>query len=317
MDVQHSSDATGVGAFVCAARWADAIGRPAAQSRLHTLVLRLRAVLTAAAFDPSAAAAVGAGLVQAQLTDPGVLAETAGVLDAHLGCLTGRDDAATRTRLVLTLGALSAGYAEALRERVHAEHRHALTRLRHLAHHDPLTGLPNRALLADRLSQVLRMPPASRIGLCFLDLDGFKQVNDSFGHQAGDRLLAAVAERMSGCVAGHGQLLARTGGDEFVILVVHDRAGTAASVADRVVRALAAPFHVDGHELRVSASIGVVERQLDGTVPADLFEAADATMYRAKSAGKGRWAMGDGRPVLPVADPVPAGLVRDAAPVSR
>jgi len=202
-------------------------------------------------------------------------------------------EAAVRSRLVLVTATLCAGFADALRRRASADQHHLHLRLRHQAYHDPLTGLPNRALLAERIQQLFRAAaPGSRAGLCFLDLDGFKQVNDVFGHDMGDRLLSAVADRMYACVSHHGHLLARVGGDEFVILVAANASpGAAVAVADQVMRALDAPFRLGEHVVRISASIGVVERPIALTGPAELMRAADLTMYRAKKAGKGRLAL--------------------------
>ena len=288
-------DAVGAGVLACADAWAAAIADgTGAEAWLASLVLRLRAVLRARPFAAMAAAEVGAALVEGHLTDPDLLARTAEVLDQHLHTLTGADDADARTRLTLAIGSLAAGFAGALRMRALAEQQHATMRLRHLAHHDPLTGLPNRALLTERINQLFRAPdPDSRVGLCFLDLDGFKRINDAYGHDFGDRLLAAVAERMNACVTAQGHLLVRMGGDEFVILVGHPRPGAAAAIADHVMAALATPFQVGDHEVSVSASMGVVERPLAATGPAELLRAADITMYRAKKAGKARWTMFD------------------------
>ncbi len=170
--------------------------------------------------------------------------------------------------------------------------RHRLqSRLQHQALHDPLTQLPNRALFTERLGAVCQRS-AARVGLCYLDLDGFKVINDSLGHDVGDQLLVAVAQRLERCVAP--RLAARMGGDEFVILV-EDCAGTdeVIAVADAVLVALAEPVRVHGHELVVSASIGVVERPAAGATPADVMQAADITLYWAKADGKNRWALYD------------------------
>ena len=170
--------------------------------------------------------------------------------------------------------------------------RHRLQcRLQHQALHDPLTQLPNRALFSERLGALFQRG-ATRVGLCYLDLDGFKVVNDSLGHEVGDQLLVAVAQRLQCCVAP--RLAARMGGDEFVILV-EDCTGTeeAVAVADAVLAALAEPVRVRGHELAVSASIGIVERPVAGATPADLMKAADITLYWAKADGKNRWALYD------------------------
>jgi diguanylate cyclase (GGDEF)-like protein/PAS domain S-box-containing protein len=139
-----------------------------------------------------------------------------------------------------------------------------------------------------------------RIGLCYLDLDGFKAVNDTLGHRTGDRLLAAVANRLTECAdhdgytRGGGHLVARLGGDEFAILV-EDSTGTEqlAELARSVLAALQRPFDLAGQRLSVSASIGVVERAAEGTTPTGLMQAADTTLYWAKADGKARWTLFD------------------------
>ena len=171
--------------------------------------------------------------------------------------------------------------------------RHELQqRLRHQALHDPLTGLPNRSLFQERL-QELFATPGSRVGLCYLDLDRFKAVNDRLGHEVGDGLLVAVAERLRGIVAEHGHLVARMGGDEFVVLVPEPAAGELPRLAERILAALAEPIYVGDHHLSISASIGIVESEVATTTPANLVKSADVTLYWAKSDGRGRWATFD------------------------
>jgi diguanylate cyclase (GGDEF)-like protein/PAS domain S-box-containing protein len=168
-------------------------------------------------------------------------------------------------------------------------------RLRHQAMHDPLTGLPNRALFLERLGAAMHsVQPDERIALCYMDLDGFKVINDSLGHHVGDELLMAVAERLDRSVRGEDRLVARMGGDEFVILI-QDSVDTdqAISVADQVLEALVEPIRIGGHELSVSASIGIVERPVRGQTAAELMRDADVTLYWAKAEGKGQWALFD------------------------
>jgi diguanylate cyclase (GGDEF)-like protein/PAS domain S-box-containing protein len=191
-----------------------------------------------------------------------------------------------------------------------SDRRELQQRLRHLQMHDPVTRLPNRTLFFERLSIALEPPPYQddsaprhgRIGLCYLDLDGFKAVNDTLGHRTGDRLLAAVAGRLTDCAEADGfhpsgsgsHLVARLGGDEFAILV-EDSAGThqLTELARSVLAALQQPFDLGGQRLSVSASIGVVERASDGTSPTALMQAADTTLYWAKADGKARWTLFD------------------------
>ncbi|MER5390721.1 EAL domain-containing protein [Saccharopolyspora sp. NPDC002686] len=168
-------------------------------------------------------------------------------------------------------------------------------RLRHQAMHDPLTRLPNRALFLERLTTVLRQhEPGDRVALCYMDLDGFKVINDSLGHHVGDDLLVAVADRLAAVVHGDDRLVARMGGDEFVILLQNSLGtGQAVEVADTVLDALDEPFRVGGHELSVGASIGIVERPVNGQTAAELMRDADVTLYWAKAEGKGQWALFD------------------------
>ncbi|MGW2828211.1 putative bifunctional diguanylate cyclase/phosphodiesterase [Streptomyces sp. NPDC001286] len=183
--------------------------------------------------------------------------------------------------------------------------RELQARLRHLQMHDPVTRLPNRTLFFERLTAALEAEAyedggTGRIGLCYLDLDGFKAINDTLGHRVGDRLLAAVAERLTRCAdeAGYARasapLVARLGGDEFALLV-EDSTGTEqlAELAESVLKAVQAPFDLADRRLSVSASIGVVERHAAGTTPTALMQAADTTLYWAKADGKARWTLFD------------------------
>ncbi|WP_309063121.1 bifunctional diguanylate cyclase/phosphodiesterase [Streptomyces sp.] len=183
--------------------------------------------------------------------------------------------------------------------------RELQARLRHSRMHDPVTRLPNRTLFFERLTAALEAESyersgTGRIGLCYLDLDGFKAINDTLGHHVGDRLLAAVAERLTRCAQEAGRartgipLVARLGGDEFALLV-EDSTGTEqlADLAESVLGAIQAPFDLSGQRLSVSASIGVVERHAAGTTPTALMQAADTTLYWAKADGKARWTLFD------------------------
>ena len=171
--------------------------------------------------------------------------------------------------------------------------RHELEeRLRRQALHDPLTLLANRTLFTERLTAAFARP-GSRVGICYLDLDRFKAVNDRLGHHIGDTLLVAVAKRLDESVSGRGHLVARMGGDEFVILVENPPPGELAVLADSVLAALTEPVQIDEHQLAVSASIGVVECGVDDMTATEALKAADVTLYWAKSDGRNRWAWFD------------------------
>jgi diguanylate cyclase (GGDEF)-like protein len=169
-------------------------------------------------------------------------------------------------------------------------------RLRDESVHDPLTGLPNRTLFMRRLSDAThraRRGQDSLFAVLFLDVDGFKLVNDSMGHHVGDEMLVNIARRLEGCVRG-GDIVARLGGDEFAILLeriidVRD----AAMVAERVQEALQAPLSIGGYEHATSASIGVALSTGTTEQPEYVLRSADTAMYRAKNTGRGRYEMFD------------------------
>ena len=168
--------------------------------------------------------------------------------------------------------------------------------LEHQATHDALTGLPNRALLQERLGRALADAASAQgddaVAVLFLDLDRFKVVNDSLGHAAGDDLLVAVAGRLAGCVRG-GDTVARLGGDEFAILLAGLGAGGEATrTAGRIIRALEAPFRLGGRDVVTATSIGIAVGGT-GHVAADLLRDADVALYRAKARGRGRYAVFD------------------------
>lgn len=160
-------------------------------------------------------------------------------------------------------------------------------KMAHLAQHDLLTGLPNRVLLKDRLSRAIALAHRHRrqVGLLFLDLDRFKQVNDTLGHAIGDRLLKSVAERLVGCVRAS-DTVCRYGGDEFVILLIEiQQPRNAARVAEKLHAAFAEPHLVDGHELHTPLSIGISIYPDDSDDVDALMRDADAAMLYAKTCG--------------------------------
>ncbi len=177
----------------------------------------------------------------------------------------------------------------------------AQKRLEYMATHDSLTGLPNRALLTERLGGALRLAEqatalpdaagecAANIAVLFLDLDRFKHVNDTIGHEAGDDLLCMVAERLTACICEH-DTLARLGGDEFVILACRfTNDDYASQLCERILTALTGPFSLEGNEYYLGVSIGIGAYPEDGREGSDLLRCADSAMYFAKESGRNNY----------------------------
>jgi diguanylate cyclase (GGDEF)-like protein/PAS domain S-box-containing protein len=166
------------------------------------------------------------------------------------------------------------------------------------AYHDPLTALPNRTLLIQRLPLLLAQARASNRGLAvmFLDLDEFKRVNDTLGHPAGDRLLQQVAVRLRECVR-EDDMIARVGGDEFVLVLPHVRRDGAVRIARKILARMQEPLRLDGQDLCPTTSLGIALAPQDGDDAETLLKKADAAMYRAKQGGKNGFRLSDaGRP---------------------
>ncbi len=164
-------------------------------------------------------------------------------------------------------------------------------RLRYLAYHDPLTGLPNRKLFAEQLEESLSWAKTNdlMVGLLFIDLDGFKQVNDTLGHEMGDRLLVTIAGRLNN-ILRVSDTVARLGGDEFtIILRAIPKEDVAARVAEKILIAIAEPIVLENNVARVSASIGISIYPLNSQDTETLIKQADSAMYRAKHMGKNRY----------------------------
>ncbi len=164
-------------------------------------------------------------------------------------------------------------------------------RLEHLAHYDTLTGLPNRGLLIARLEQALSLAHRNRwtLAVIFIDLDHFKEVNDSLGHSTGDRLLAEVGKRLLHCVR-ESDTIARLGGDEFVIVLDNVASpGAISEVVTKLRNALGAPVNLDGYELYITASMGISLYPEDGRNPEVLLRNADSAMYHVKKEGRNNW----------------------------
>jgi len=280
---------------------------------LNGLAERLAAGLIAEPFDPAVGYRIGVDLVAADYALPESLGATVGLINTRLLDDLGLIGSLFRSRLTELVAALVTGFARAARDatleaqdavrlatlttRDEAERaiRAAEAHFRRRALHDPLTNLPNRLLFQQRLAELLATPPSGTlIGVCCVDLDGFQRVNDSLGHQVGDRLLRAVAARLRALAREGHHLLARLDGDEFALLVeTPSGAERAAKLADRVVAALAEPFQINGHELPVTASAGVVERPAQGADPTEMLRAANIALHWAKRAGGDQWTLFD------------------------
>jgi diguanylate cyclase (GGDEF)-like protein/PAS domain S-box-containing protein len=188
-----------------------------------------------------------------------------------------------------------AGANALLQEEIN-ERRQAEARVHHMAYHDSLTGLPNRAMLSERLDAAMQAvatgdaeATGSKLALMFLDLDRFKNINDSLGHMVGDRLLRSVALRLVTAVRP-GDTVARLGGDEFVVLMPGiDGGDEAARVAGQIIDALAMACQIEGHSLHISPSIGICLYPDDGADVETLMRHADAAMYQAKAAGRNNY----------------------------
>jgi len=196
----------------------------------------------------------------------------------------------TKSRFVLANRAVSAdmigiiGISRNITERKRAEDQ-----VHYMAHHDALTGLPNRVLLLDRLGQALLQAKRShsRVTVIFIDLDNFKNVNDGLGHSAGDLLLKTVAERMVNCVRATDTVV-RLGGEEFVILLINDAESPVAIsvLLDKLRTTIAEPISIEGQLFRVTSSIGLATFPEDGATPEALLMNADIAMYKAKELGR-------------------------------
>jgi diguanylate cyclase (GGDEF)-like protein/PAS domain S-box-containing protein len=170
-------------------------------------------------------------------------------------------------------------------------------KIQYMAHHDALTGLPNRVLLRDRFEQMYRRVSREQraLAMYFLDLDHFKRINDTLGHAVGDEILVAVTQRLSTCLR-RSDTISRLGGDEFIILVEgDDSARFFAALAEKICRALEAPFELGGQSLTSTGTIGIAVAPADGTDFDTLMKKADMAMYHAKDKGRGSFSFFDER----------------------
>ncbi|MFP5390576.1 MAG: putative bifunctional diguanylate cyclase/phosphodiesterase, partial [Gammaproteobacteria bacterium] len=168
------------------------------------------------------------------------------------------------------------------------ETRQRTAALEHEVNHDPLTGLANRTLMWDRLDQAIHLAQRqqSMVATVLIDLDGFKQINDTFGHEAGDQVLVAVARQLQAAVRDI-DTVARLSGDEFVLILTNQPSlSFTANMADRLHQGISRPVSLNGSDVHVSASVGIAMYPHDGATPFELMRAADAAMYHAKAGGK-------------------------------
>jgi diguanylate cyclase (GGDEF)-like protein len=272
---------------------------------LTGLASSLVSILFGTPFEPEAAEATGRALVAADFTGADVLGRSLRVLMLRLPMLTRTlpgVPADLAHRLAEVTGAFANGYVSALRDRTLAEQEAARRaeldaerilsrRLLHQATHDPLTGLPNRAAVFGRLSAALTRGRAARVGLCYMDLDGFKAVNDRHGHAAGDQLLVAVAQRIGRVARAHGAVAARIGGDEFVVLAENSPGlpGMIALAADLLAE-IRRPVALATGLVSVAGCAGIVDRPAASTSVESVVADADTALYEAKSRG-GCWSV--------------------------
>jgi len=178
------------------------------------------------------------------------------------------------------------------------ERRHTEELLRHAALHDTLTGIANRAQFFLRLEAGTTTFSEQLLAVLYLDLDGFKNVNDTYGHAAGDQLLRVATDRITASVRPN-DLVARLGGDEFAVLCSSvSNAAEAEAIAERLIETVAQPIDVGEHHVEVGVSIGIAVARANSTAGTELLDAADAALYEAKRAGKGTWRMAGGAVVL-------------------
>jgi diguanylate cyclase (GGDEF)-like protein len=272
-------------------RGEDFAGTLVLKSDLHEIQERWRRMLEITAVLLLVALAVGGvagSLLQRKISKP------VRDLAAAMHEVTERHDFSARVALggADEIAELGSGFNAMLQElEKRAEDKRAFeAQLQHQALNDDLTGLPNRRLLADRLRHALDVARRAehQVALMYIDLDGFKLVNDSLGHAVGDRLLRQVSERLRSRVRAS-DTLARLGGDEFAVVLAGVKALEQASgVAETLLVILAPPFTIDEHEITITASIGVSVFPESGTTPVELLQQADSAMYAAKKMGKNR-----------------------------
>ncbi|WP_432838271.1 putative bifunctional diguanylate cyclase/phosphodiesterase [Dactylosporangium sp. CA-092794] len=271
------------------------------EALLIGLATQLADCLAAPRWDPRPARAVGMALARAGFTQPDVAATTLILFAEYAHELSGSDPGAAGRLLPHLQAAVVGGHTavahdlaldghETLLRAAVTARRQAQVALLQASLYDQVTGLPNRTLYTDRLTQLIRERPDARAGVCIVDLDGFRAVNDSTGLQAGDTVLRQVAIRIQTYVGDVGGFVARLGDDEFAVLVENTTSlEDVIKVADRVLSLLAEPIQAGTRRLRLRASAGIVERPLAGSDAGELIRAAEVALGWAQAAGGNTW----------------------------
>ena len=222
---------------------------------------------------------------------PNEIRDSLNKIGFHIGQATGRKRTGENFPLEIMTALLKGSEGVVVVIRDITERRQREEEIRQMAYHDSLTGIPNRKLFSDRLDIALAQAQRNqkKVGIAMLDLDNFKDVNDTLGHAMGDLFLKAIAERLSAELR-EGDTVARFGGDEFILIlpdlkVIED----AIQVAQKIVDSFCKPFLVDTHQLVVTTSIGIAVYPNDGTDESILLKNADIAMYQAKKAGRARY----------------------------
>ncbi|HEX5117990.1 MAG TPA: bifunctional diguanylate cyclase/phosphodiesterase [Pseudonocardiaceae bacterium] len=290
-------------------------GRATARAVLENALRAVVDAVTGEPFDPTRGREIGRTLVASHISSPKALGDSIDLLAGRLLDELGIDDERAPRRLAALLGQIATGYTEALRDAAllaaedinraertawRDQQRKLHRRLQHALLHDQLTDLPNRAQFTGWLAETLaRAPEDARLGLCLVNLDRFKAINDSIGMEKADEVLLAVATRLSAQAGRYGHFLAHLGGDTFAIGVARTNdSDDVAKVADRALRALADPIRLDGMQIPITASAGIVERAVAGAQATELIRAADISVGWAKTNQDryrqgGRWALFD------------------------
>jgi|GEM_PF-544964 len=279
--------------------------RAQARAVLDRSLRQLTSALVAEPFDPTPGYRIGFDLVSARISSPRALGSTMALLGQQLIAQLGIRHQHASARLAALLGQLATGFAEATRnvaislaedinraERIAVGDKHVELRyrLQQALLAERLTGLPNRARLTARLGEILTDPPVcERLGICVINLDRFRAVNDSLGHDKGDWLLRAVARRLHRLTDHPGHFLAHLGADEFAIVLENTTGDDMAKVADLALRTLREPVNLDGHCIPIAASAGIVECAAVRADPTELLRNANIAMRWAKAYDRGHW----------------------------